>query len=191
MQIEELEKIVKKNLSEYRYYHSKCVQKRCRELAIIYNIDVEMAEKVGIMHDIAKEMYEEEKLQYVEKNHIAINEIERKNPELLHAKIGAHMAKELYGFTEEMARAIESHTTGKEHMDLLAKILFVADATGEDRTWEDVPRLRKRSENNLDEVIICIIEKNIVDNLKKGRLIHLDSIYARNELVCKNMVVNA
>lgn len=190
MQIQELEKIVQKNLSEYRYYHSKCVQKRCKQLALIYKVDVEIAEKVGIMHDIAKEMYEDEKLQYVERNHIVIDEIERKNPELLHAKIGAHMSKKLYGFTEQMARAIQAHTTGKTNMDILAKILFVADATGEDRTFENVERLRKKSETNLDEVIIYIIEKNIVDNLKKGRLVHPDGIYARNELVSKNMVVS-
>lgn len=187
MQIEELEKIVQKKLSQYRYYHSKCVQKRCKQLAMIYKVDVETAEKVGIMHDIAKEMYEDEKLQYVEEKYIVIDEIERKNPELLHAKIGAHMTRELYGFTEEMAKAIEAHTTGKKNMDILAKILFVADATGEDRTWEEVERIRKKSETNLDEAIIYIIEKNIVDNLKKGRLIHPDGIYARNELVLRTI----
>ena len=93
MNVEELEKIVKNTLSEYRFNHSMCVKKRARELAKIYNVDIEKAEKVGIVHDIAKEMTDEEKIKYIEENKLEVDEIERKNTGLLHAKIGADIAK--------------------------------------------------------------------------------------------------
>ena len=69
----------------------------------------------------------------------------------MHAKIGANIAKEEFDFSEEMADAIAYHTTAKANMPLLTKILFVADATGDDRNWEDLDKVRKMSEVDLDE----------------------------------------
>ena len=68
MELHEIQEIVKKRLSEKRYHHSVCVMERCEELANIFNIDLDIAKKIGIAHDIAKELTAEEKLEYVEKN---------------------------------------------------------------------------------------------------------------------------
>ncbi len=76
----------KTKLSEKRFYHSQCVMERAKELAKKFGYDIEIAEKVGIAHDIAKEIPNEEKLKYVKENNIKIDEIERENPTLLHAK---------------------------------------------------------------------------------------------------------
>lgn len=129
MAISEIEQIVKKVLSEKRYYHSLCVMEKCGELAEIYGIDRDIAKKVGLVHDIAKEMSDEEKLVYIKENGININNVEKTHVGLLHAKIGADIAKKKLKFTPEMCRAISLHTTGGENMNLLDKILFVADST--------------------------------------------------------------
>lgn len=128
MTILELETILKNTLSEKRYYHSICVMQKCEELAEIYGIDKEIAKKVGLVHDIAKEMSDEEKQSYAEKNQIPVNEVEQKHVGLLHAKIGADIAKKEFHFSEEMCKAIRLHTTGGQGMQLLDKILYVADA---------------------------------------------------------------
>lgn len=134
MTISELEQIVKKVLSEKRYYHSICVMEKCGELAEIYGIDKDVARKVGLVHDIAKEMPDEEKLVYVEENGININNVEKTHVGLLHAKIGADIAEKKFKFTSEMCRAIRLHTTGGENMSLLDKILLVADSTRKRQT---------------------------------------------------------
>lgn len=185
MQIEELEKIVKNTLSEYRFYHSKCVQKRCVELAKIYNVDTEKASKVGLVHDIAKEMTEEEKFQYIKEHNLIIDEIEKINTGLLHAKIGADIAKREFGFSRDMVEAVLYHTTAKENMGILAKILYAADVTGEDRDWTDFEYAKKLTEENLDKSIVYIIDISIQKTIEKGKLLHPDSIYARNELLRK------
>ena len=77
-----------------------------------FDFDIETAAKVGIAHDIAKEIPNEEKIKYVEKNGIAIDDIEKENPSLLHAKIGEDIVIKELGFTKEMGRAIRAHTTG-------------------------------------------------------------------------------
>ena len=129
MTISEIEQIVKKTLSEKRYYHSLCVMEKCEEYAEIYRIDIETAKKVGLAHDIAKEMPDDEKMNYARENGLSVIDVEQRHTGLLHAKIGADIAKKRFGFTEKMCKAIRMHTTGGQDMELLDKILFVADAT--------------------------------------------------------------
>ena len=126
--LEEVEQIVKQRLSEKRFKHSQSVKEKCIELAKIYGEDVEKAALVGIAHDIAKELSIEEKFKYCEENNLFVDEVEKENPELLHAKIGADIAKKELGFSETMVKAIQYHTTGKVGMDRFAKIVFVADS---------------------------------------------------------------
>lgn len=183
--LEVIEEIVKQSLSEKRFNHSKCVQKRCEELAKIYNVDLDKARKVGIAHDIAKEMTDEEKMNYIKEHRLQIDDIEKENTALLHAKIGADIVKRKFEFTDDMIEAVAYHTTAKANMCMLSKILFVADATGEDRNWNDLEPVRKMSETDLDGAIIYIIELNIRQNMEKKKLIHPDSILALNELFKK------
>ena len=74
--IEKILEDVKNTLSEKRYIHSIGVMKQAEYLAKKYGQDVEIAKAVGIAHDIAKELTEEEKIKYVEENKIEIDEIE-------------------------------------------------------------------------------------------------------------------
>ena len=156
---------------------------RCAELAEIYGVDIEKAKKVGLAHDIAKELPQQEAMQIAKENNVEFDEIEMQNPPLWHAKIGAVICKNELGFTQDMIQAVENHTLGSEKMGLLDKILFVADATGLDRNWTDLEYARKLSEKNLDETIIYIIDINIKDNIERKRQIHPKSIYLRNRLL--------
>lgn len=184
MKLEEIQRYVKEHLSEKRYIHSVGVMSRSEELALKYGADVEIAKKIGIAHDIAKEMTEEEKLEYVKENNIEIDDIEKENTGLLHAKIGKDIAIKQFGFTEDMGQAIANHTTGNKDMDIYSKILFIADRTSKDRNFEDLEKLNKIiEEKNIDEVIIYILDKKIELQIKKGALIHINGIIARNYLL--------
>ena len=59
--IERIKNDLKENLTEYRYIHSLGVMEMAEELATIYNVDVESTRLAGLLHDIAKEMTEEER----------------------------------------------------------------------------------------------------------------------------------
>ncbi len=183
MELEQIEKSVKEVLSEKRFYHSVCVMKRCEELAKYFNIDVEKAKKIGIAHDIAKEMSDEDKMEYVNKNNLIIDNVEKTNKGLLHAKIGAHICKEKFGFSEDMIKAIEAHTTGKENMDLLAKVLYMADATGDDRAWGDLEYVRNLILEDIDKAMLYMLDMIIKGNIDKGRLIQIDTILIRNQIM--------
>lgn len=185
--IEKILEDVKNTLSEKRYIHSIGVMKQAEYLAKKYGQDVEIAKAVGIAHDIAKELTEEEKIKYVEENKIEIDEIEKINIGLLHAKIGADICKKKYNFTEEMQKAIKYHTTGNENMDTLAKIIFVADKTEENRKYDDLQTVQKLADEDLDKCILYILDYMLVDNVKKQKTIHPDSIKIRNKILIENL----
>ncbi len=185
MSLEKIEKDVKMRMSEKRFIHSQGVKKRIEELAKIYHIDVETAKKVGIAHDVAKEMSVEESMQYVKENGIILDDMEKKIPYLLHGKIGADYCKKKYGFTKEMQKAIEYHTTGNPNMDLLAKILYAADKTEENRKFVqyDIEYERKLANEDIDQALVFMLEETIKYNMEKRKLIHPDSILTRNDLL--------
>lgn len=185
MELNEIQEYIKNILSEKRYYHSMCVMERSRELAKKYGADTEISEKIGIAHDVAKEMTEEEKLEYVKENNIEIDDTERENTGLLHAKIGKDIAIKQFEFTENMGQAIANHTTGNKDMDIYSKILFIADRTSKDRNFEDLEYLNKLADKGIDEAVLYILDKKIELQVKKRALIHLNGIIARNYLLGK------
>lgn len=187
MELEEIVKDVKTHMSERRYTHSLGVMKRIEELAKIYGVDVEKAKKVGIAHDIAKEMTKQESLKYADKNNIELDEIEKEIPYLLHGKIGADMAKKLYNFDEQMQKAIIYHTTGNPEMDMLAKILYAADKTEENRNFAqyDVEYERNLANTNIDEALIFMLGETIKFGIDTKKLIHPNSLNTRNTLLIK------
>ena len=180
---------VKQALSEKRYKHSVGVMKKAEELAKIYDIDVNTAKLVGLAHDIGKELTKEEKLAYVEQNNIEIDEIEKINVGLLHGKIGADICKKRYGFTAQMQDAIKYHTTGNEKMDLLAKIIFVADKIEENRNYENEEKqksleyARQLAKEDINKAVLLEIDESLVYTIKKQELIHTNSVLARNKLL--------
>lgn len=179
-QYKEIYEIVKSRLSEYRFHHSECVANRCVELATIYQVDKEAARLVGIVHDIAKEMPPEEKAKYCLENHLPIDEIEKENTGLLHGKIGADIAKKEFGFSEDLCSAIQYHTTGKENMSLLDKIMYVADMTSEDRKFPDKGYIIELGNRDLDECVKYILKIGINQRMAQNKKIHLNSVKALN-----------
>ena len=177
---QEIYEIVKSQLSDYRFHHSECVANRCVELATIYRVDKEAARLVGIVHDLAKEMPDEEKIQYCQKNHLSIDEIEKGNPGLLHGKIAAHIAKKQFGFSEDLCSAIQYHTTAKENMSQLDKIMYVADMTSDDRQFPDKPYVVQLGNKDLDECVKYILKIGIQQRIVQNKKINLNSIRALN-----------
>lgn len=174
---------IKARLSEHRYSHSIGVMKKAEELALYYGLDTKKARLIGLAHDIAKQMNAEEIKGYIEKYNIQLDEVEILNPSLIHAKIGADICKREYGFDEQMVKAVEYHTTGKPEMDMMAKIILIADKIEENRNYIGVEEIRKLALEDIDEAIIEIINYTTQYCIKENELIHPNSIDTRNYLL--------
>ena len=178
---------LKKNLSNERYLHSISTMQKAKELAKEYDIDELTVMLTSVAHDIAKEMTNEEYLLYAKENNIELDEIDKMEIRILHGKIGAHIVGKKYGFTQEMQEAICYHTTGRENMTLLDKIVFLADKSENRRESEDAEKLRKIiKKEGLDNAILWDIDYYTIPRMiKKQKMIHPNSIYARNDIISK------
>lgn len=176
----ELYNEIKNTLSEKRFRHSEGVVKRAIEYAKIYNVDEETVKLVAIAHDVAKEFTEEENKQYIEKYNIQLDEIEQSNKNLLHSKIGAYICKDKYGFTDDMANAVNYHTTGRDNMTILEKIIYLADATEESRNYMDIDYYVDTVKDNIDKAM-CEVAKWVINVLlERNTAIHLNTVKCYN-----------
>lgn len=191
---EEVEKLLKKidediknELSEKRYNHSVGVMKKAEELAKIHDVDINKARLVGLAHDIGKELSSDDKLKYCSEHGLFVDDVERQNTGLLHTKIGADICKRKYNFTKEMQDAIKYHTTGNVNMDKLAKIIFIADKTEENRSYEDLDEIVQISNKDIDEAVLYICSRGVKMNLDKKVVIHPDTIDLINKILIDRM----
>ena len=123
-----MKKTLRKYLTLDRYEHTEGVMYTAAALAMKYGEDVEKALVAGLLHDCAKCIPDSKKIKICRKHHIEVTELEVSNPFLLHAKLGAFLAKEKYDVQDqEILDAIACHTTGKPAMTLLDKIIYISD----------------------------------------------------------------
>lgn len=170
---------VKHVLSEKRFNHSEGVVKRAIEYASVYNVDIEIVKLVAIAHDIAKELDLEQEKKYINEYNIYLDDFEKKNHNLVHAKIGSEICKNKYGFTNDMVNSVKYHTTGRADMSLLEKIVYLADATDENRKYES-DYYANIIKEDIDAGMVEVSKWVINHLLEKGRPIHLDSINCYN-----------
>lgn len=163
MNREDIKKDLKKVLSGKRYEHTLGVEYTASCLAMRYGADMEKARMAGLLHDCAKSLSSKDKLVYCKKFGMPVSEYEKKNPELLHAKLGACFANTKYGISDpEILSAITWHTTGKPDMSLLDKIVFIADYMEPNRNQApDLAEVRRLAFEDLDQCLFLILKDTI------------------------------
>ena len=164
-----LRKKVKDVMTKSRYEHTLGVEFTAASLAMRYEVDIEKAELAGLLHDCAKCIDSEDTLDDCMKYNIELTDVEKRNPFLIHSKLGAVHAKKLYGVDDEdIISAIRFHTTGKPDMTMLEKIIFIADyiEPGRDKA-PNLKEIRKMSFVDIDEAMYMIL-KDTLDYLDKG-----------------------
>ena len=103
--------------------------------------------------------------------------------------MGAEIVKEKYGFNDDIINAIKYHTTGRENMSILEKIIFLADATEENRTYKELDMLVSMIKDDIDEGMIYTFNWTFNDITNKRFLLHLNSVKAYNYLVKKHKFI--
>lgn len=150
-------------LDKERYEHTLGVMYTAASMAMCHGADVEQALLAGLLHDCAKCIPGENKIKMCEKYHLNVSEVERENPSLLHAKLGAFLAAKKYHIEDkEIINAIASHTTGHPHMTLLEKIIYIADYIEPGRPeLANMEEVRHLAFRNIDECLYRILEDSL------------------------------
>ena len=169
--IRQIRKAMEKALDPKRYEHTLGVAYTAAALAMRYGEDINNAILAGMLHDCAKCLTNEKRLIICEKYNIAINDAERKNPYLLHAKVGSFLAMKKYGVTDkDVINAILNHTTGRPGMSLLEKIIWIADYIEPGRKQApNLALIRKLAFEDLDQAFLTAL-RDTLEYLHAGKM---------------------
>lgn len=161
--IMELDKQVRLKLDDARYQHSVGVMQTAALLAYRYHFDIERAMIAGLLHDCAKCIPGKEKLRLCEKAGIPISDVERKSPGLLHAKLGAYLAKNDFGIDDmELLDSICYHCTGRPQMTLFDKIIYIADYIEPNRDKApNLTNIRELAYLDIDKCLVAILKATL------------------------------
>lgn len=117
MPFKKYKKKLKHTLDKDRFQHTIGVAYTATSLAMSHGYDINKAYLAGLMHDCAKCIPLEDKLHLCKKYHVELTQSEIDNPALIHAKLGAYVAKNQYGIKDnDILLAIRYHTTGRPDM---------------------------------------------------------------------------
>ena len=165
---------------------AKNLQQRGNLLSGSYG-DADKAYTAGLLHDIMKNSSPEEQLGVITEAGIELLPEERANKKLWHAIAGAAYIKMVMGIDDkELYRAVRYHTTGRAKMTLLEKIVYLADYISAERNYKDVDVMRRLCDESMDEAVLYALEFGIPDLVRRGSVIHPDSLDLYNEMVIKN-----
>lgn len=169
--ITKIRKAMEKKLDPKRYEHTLGVAYTASSLAMRYGEDINNALLAGMLHDCAKCMSNEKKIAVCEKYNISISDAEKKNPFLLHAKVGSFLAMQKYGVTDkDVINAILNHTTGRPGMSRLEKIVWLADYIEPGRKQApNLAAVRKMAFEDLDKALLMALEDTL-EYLHKGKM---------------------
>lgn len=177
----EIEKYLKSKLTPARYMHVLSVRELALDLAKKYGADLREVNLAVLLHDCAKWMRTSEQYEAAASYEIQLDEIERHNPSLVHAPVGAMLAVSHFNVDNpEILNAIRIHTTGSGEMTLIDKILYVADFAEPKRNHAEAHSVRKLAYQDLDKAVFEVSRYKIEHLLAKGVLIHPHTIDAYN-----------
>ena len=182
MDIQQIETDLSNKLSKKRFIHTLGVVNSAMYLAKKYGANIEDAHLAALLHDCAKEIPLLEMRDLVAD--LPCDQDMLHSGALLHGLAGMVLANTQYGVTNpDILEAIRVHTTGKENMSKLDKIIFLADYIEPNRNFPGVNDIRLAAEQSLDAGVLCGFDMTIRHLIDSGDSIYPLTILSRNDLL--------
>lgn len=171
--IELIKKQLKKHIDIKRYNHTLGVEKTAITLAKTHNIDIGKVTVAALLHDCAKNISNNKKIDLCKKYNIKLRCEEKKNPDLVHAKVGSVIAQNIYNINDyDIINAIAYHTTGRPNMSELEKVIYISDYIEPGRTKaNNLDSIRKLAKKDLDTALLAILQDTIAYLESKNKII--------------------
>lgn len=123
---------------QHRYAHVVRVARMAELLARAHRVDPFRARLAGMLHDLARLYSAERLLRECAERGMPVDAFERANPVVLHARLGAELARERFGVEDEgVLSAIRKHTLADAVMSPLDEVVFLADGLEPGRDFAD------------------------------------------------------
>jgi predicted HD superfamily hydrolase involved in NAD metabolism len=161
-------------LSAESYAHCQRTAAAAVELAGRFGVDVTSAELAGLLHDYARDEDPSGLVAAAGRLGVPVLPLEMEHPYLLHARVGAAMARrDLPGIDEAVLSAISVHTVGGVPMSDLDKVVYLADMIEPSRDFRGLAELRAACEREpLDECFRLAYGGTLRHLKERGRPVH-------------------
>ena len=178
---------LKENVSQHRLQHILGVEQTCIDLARCHQLDEERAAKAGLMHDLAKFFAAKKLLVMATESKIPVDAVCLSSPHLLHAEVGAVVARQEFGINDpEILTAIGNHTLGTPEMSKLSCVVFIADALEPNRGDNtELNNLRAVAKENLYKCVQQTSDYSLKYLVDRQKIIHPRAILTRNWALAK------
>lgn len=184
----ELMEKLKGSMSKRRFEHSQSVCATAVEMAERFGADCDKAWLAGMLHDCAKGMSTAEQITKCGEYGIFLDEITLVCSPVIHAPLGAEIARRIYGVEDkEVLDAIRKHTVGGCNMSLLDKIIYTADMIEPNRSFNGVEELRQVAKNDINQAYLKCIKQSLLFNINENKIIHPSTLDSYNELICLSL----
>lgn len=155
---------------DHRYAHSVRVARCAEVIAAQHGIDARKARLAGLLHDLARLYSPTRLIAECEARAMPIDAIERSHPVLLHARLGAALAREDFGVEDgEVLSAIEKHTTAAATMSPLDCAVYLADSLEPGRDFPERAGLCRLAKRDLDEAMRGVLLATLEHNARHSR----------------------
>ena len=157
----QIEKEARETLSTERFLHSRNTALLAQDLCLRFGLDPAAGYLAGIAHDLAKQIDNKILLKLAKSDGMEITALERERPNLLHGRAAAVLLRERFCIhNEDVLEAVAVHTSGKENMGDLAKVIYIADKAEFSRNIDPAHR-RMCYEEDLDAILYAMVKKTI------------------------------
>ncbi|PSB24861.1 phosphohydrolase [Stenomitos frigidus ULC18] len=165
-----------------RLQHILRVEQFSVELAQRYHLDPEQAAQAGLMHDLAKFFKPQRLLQVAQAEGVVLDPVDVANPHLLHAAVGAIVARDEFGIQDEaVLDAIRNHTLGCPGMSALSCVVFLADSLEPGRgDTPELVALRQSSQQDLYRAVWLTCDESLRYLIARAQQIHPRMVLTRN-----------
>lgn len=164
---------IKKRQSPKRFEHTLRVEETAIYLAQKYGGNVYDVSIAALLHDNAKNYPNEKKLKLCKRYNIKLSKAEEANIDLVHSKLGGVLANKKYHIeNQDIINGIKYHTTGRPHMSLTEKIIYVADFIEPGRKeFPGLIKARELADDDLDTALVKILMLTINHVIDRGLII--------------------
>ena len=166
--------------------HINRVSGIARELALHHGVDQDRAALGMLAHDVARAMPDQQLLRHAAEFNLPVMLVERRMPVMLHGPVGAEILHREDGLTEEdIYQAVYWHTTGHPSLDLLGKVVFLADKLDPLKIsrYPYLPLLRELALEDLDRAILEFLSRETVARATANEMVHPATVETRNHLL--------
>ena len=172
MSEEEILADLRKRLKPGRFAHTLGVMRTAGELARRFGADVGRARCAALLHDCAKGLDADELLSLAEPSDA--DDMEKRCLPVLHAPVGAYLAKVRYGVEcPEVINAIRRHTVGAENMSALDAAVYVADMIEPGRRpFPGLEQARKAAMDDLFRAALVCAKRTRDYASRNGGMLH-------------------